>query len=65
MVDLLVVLHCFVYLGLVLQTDARPEEIPFVLVSLGQPLGGQYLLQDLCFGVNQLEGGRFWLDNHG
>ena len=55
MVDLLVFCHCLVNLRFVLQTGARPQQIPFIQICLLNPVGGEDVLQDLALGIYQLE----------
>lgn len=54
-VDLLVVLHGLVYVLLVLEADASPEQVPFVLVSLADVLRLENLFQDFRLRINQFE----------
>jgi hypothetical protein len=55
MVNLLMVLQLLVNLWLLLETDACPQNVPVVLVSLLNILGGENLLQNLGFRVDELE----------
>jgi len=57
-VDLLILAHPFINLNLVLEADARPEQVPLVLVCLLDTVGRQYVLQDLALRVNKLEESR-------
>lgn len=62
MVDLLMLLNLLVNLRFVVQADAGPEQVPFVLVSLLEPLALQDLFKDFGVSVNELEVGRIRID---
>lgn len=62
MVDLLMLLNLLVNLRFVVQADAGPEQVPFVLVSLLEPLALQDLFKDFGVSVNELEVGWIRID---
>ena len=55
-------LNLLVNLRFVVQADAGPEQVPFVLVSLLEPLALQDLFKDFGVSVNELEVGWIRID---